>query len=155
MRAAIGLGWAAAICGHRGACGQPTVPVNLPLLLCRLSGYIFDEKVAIARTYLEPQASPCVDLLASSYCDSLLAGSSRVVLIGLPAGVHLLASCHACLPPPGASPGSPALAASCSGAPGINLTCPSATLHACLHMRRHASMHMCRAAPGYSLLACS
>lgn len=74
MRAAIGLGWAA-ICGHKGACGQPTVPANLPLLLCRLSGYIFDEKVSIARTYLEPQASSCVDLLASSYCDSLLASS--------------------------------------------------------------------------------
>ncbi len=32
---------------------------QLPTYPCRLSGYIFDEKVAIARTYLEPQASRC------------------------------------------------------------------------------------------------
>jgi hypothetical protein len=29
--------------------------LSATLLPCRLSGYIFDEKVAIARTYLEPQ----------------------------------------------------------------------------------------------------
>ena len=57
-----------------------------------------------------------------------------LVLIGLPAGGHLLASCYACLPPQGAAPGSPALARGCAGACGSNLTCSSATLHDCQNM---------------------
>ena len=48
---------------------SPPPPLTPP---CRLSGYIFDEKVAIARTYLEPQVRICTRWLHRATLPALL-----------------------------------------------------------------------------------
>ena len=54
--ACVAVTTAAVLVNDRCPSLTPPLPNPLPPTpACRLSGYIFDEKVAIARTYLEPQ----------------------------------------------------------------------------------------------------
>ena len=90
-RARGGWGWGGVVrdAGHH----NPRHP--RPCVWRRLSGYIFDEKVAIARTYLEPQARAALP--------ALVPGRWGLLAVSF---VHLgaLADMHAGRPPPPTTP---------------------------------------------------